>query len=82
MKECLNCLNSTPGHCGLHAPKIEMVGYTCTTSTSRKYSKSEVEKEVKKYEEYPAQDKEDIFKYTFAEMPYQVKEQFEEYKHG
>ena len=46
MKECLNCLNSTPGHCGLHAPKIEMVGYTCTTSTSRKYSKSEVEKEV------------------------------------
>ena len=45
-------------------------------------AKAEVEKEVKKYEEYPAPNKDDIFKYTFADMPYQLKEQFEEYKNG
>ena len=45
-------------------------------------AKETVEKEVKKYEEYPAPDREDIFKYTFAEMPQQLKDQFEEFKNG
>lgn len=43
-------------------------------------SKEKVEKEVKVYENIPAPDPEDIFKYTFAEMTPELKEQIEELK--
>lgn len=41
-------------------------------------AKEKVEKEVKTYENIPAPDPEDIFKYTFAEMTPELKEQSEE----
>ncbi|MAE43281.1 pyruvate dehydrogenase (acetyl-transferring) E1 component subunit alpha [Candidatus Woesearchaeota archaeon] len=45
-------------------------------------TKEQVEKEVEKYENFPAPSPEDIVKYTFAEMNQDLKEQFEEIKNG
>lgn len=45
-EQCLNCLQSTTGYCGLHAPKQDYVSFTTTTSNARKYTKREVEEEV------------------------------------
>ncbi len=43
-------------------------------------AKEKVEKEVEVYEKMPAPDPEDIFRYTFAEMTPELKEQSEEIK--
>jgi hypothetical protein len=44
-KECLNCLQSSSGYCGLHAPVLDYVSST-STSNNRRYTKREVEEEV------------------------------------
>jgi pyruvate dehydrogenase E1 component alpha subunit len=41
-------------------------------------AKAEVAKAVEEYEKLPERDVEEIFKYTFAEMPWNLKEQLED----
>ena len=44
-----------------------------------KEAKEKVEKEVEIYEKLPMPNKEDTFKNMFEEMPFQLKEQYEEF---